>query len=508
MEAIAPQTTIPVGELVKLCALDNDLFDRTFFPKTVRQRTPEFHRLLLQPLEDPNVRLVNLRCFRGSAKTSRLRIFTAKRIAYKMSRTILYIGASEGHALRSIQWLRANIEPKGDRRPLYSQVYDLRPGRKWQETEIEIVHGTDEDHPIWVLGVGITGNIRGINFDDYRPDLIILDDPLTDENCATHEQREKITDLILGAVKNSLASPVDEPNAKLALAQTPIHRDDAGAQAERDPQWTTATFGCWTPETMGLPIEEQRSIWPEQFPDAMLQADKKAAIARNRLSIFAREMECQLITAESCSFRPEWLQYFTENPQCTTVVLSIDPVPPPSEIQLAKNLKKKDFEVIHVWGLSKGNYYLLERISMRGHDPSWTLAKTFELAQRWRTTKWIVETVNYQRTLKFLLEQEMARRQVYYQVVSFNSRTAKYQRIIDTLNGPGSQRRIFCRNTDGQFIEQWCAYGPGHADHDDELDAASMALRELTRPIHEMVDEKGNVDNTNVVPLQFRRRAP
>src|SRR5258707_1668749 len=135
-------------------------------------------------------------------------------------------------------------------RPLFSQAFDLS-FEKETETELRIKHGVTGQN-IWVLGVGITGDsIRGINFDDYRPDLIILDDIVTDENAAEAEQSEKIANLVLGAILNSLAQASESPNAKVALLQPPLHNDDVSARAARSPDWKTATFVAWpkVPET-------------------------------------------------------------------------------------------------------------------------------------------------------------------------------------------------------------------------------------------------------------------
>ena len=222
-------------ELIRLCAIDSDLFAHTFFPKAARQKSAPFSKEIWSALENPKYRLLNIKVFRGGAKTTRLRIFTAKRIAYGVSRTILYVGAFESHAVRSVQWLRSQIEPRmgndGQLKPTpFATTFGLRPGKKWQEHEIEIFHGIDE-HPIWVLGVGITGNIRGINFDDYRPDLIIVDDALTDENAQTQEQCMKINDLIMGALVNSLSQ--EEKNSKLAMLNTPLNPFDVCTKASQ-----------------------------------------------------------------------------------------------------------------------------------------------------------------------------------------------------------------------------------------------------------------------------------
>src|SRR5262245_47667881 len=349
---------IPIPELIKLCAADSDFFAHTFFPKAARAKSPPFSRQIWGALENPKNRLLNIEVFRGGAKTTRLRIFTAKRIAYGVSRTILYVGASESHAVRSVQWLRSQIEPRlgadGRARPTpFAATFGLRPGKKWQEHEIEVFHGVDT-HPIWVLGVGITGNIRGINFDDYRPDLIIVDDALTDENAQTQEQCNKVADLVMGALANSLSQEV--PNAKLAMLNTPLNPFDVCSKAKESTEWHTETFGCWTEATKDLPVESQGSAWPEMFPTDVLRTRKLNAIADNRYSIFAREMECRLVAAESLSFRPNWLRFYEPDdiPKGMQCVLSIDPVPPPSEAAVKKGLARHDYEAISVVGRSKG----------------------------------------------------------------------------------------------------------------------------------------------------------
>lgn len=266
MEEVSTDVTAPltisVGELVKLCALDNDLYCRTFFPKTYRQKSPQFDKDIWALLDDPNVRLLNMVGFRGSAKTTRARTFTSKRVAYGLSKTVLYVASSEDGAVRSIRWLKRNIEHN----QAWAATYGLKPGAKWTENEIEIIN-TVLGVTTWILGDGITSTqLRGVNFDDYRPDLIVLDDTLQDENSATQEQREKLENLVLATLKNSLAPRVDEPNAKLVCMNTPQHREDYTQRAKKDPEFKTIEVPCWTPETCDLPVEKQVSVWEDRYP--------------------------------------------------------------------------------------------------------------------------------------------------------------------------------------------------------------------------------------------------
>src|SRR5687767_9958937 len=101
-----PIQHVDIAELVKLGAVDNEIYGKTFFPKTFRQSSPPFQREIWRDLDDPTVTNSNQRIFRGAAKTTISRVFSSKRIAYGVSKTILYVGASEGAAARSGAWLR------------------------------------------------------------------------------------------------------------------------------------------------------------------------------------------------------------------------------------------------------------------------------------------------------------------------------------------------------------------------------------------------------------------
>lgn len=503
----SPTSQLSVGELVKLCAVDSELYAKSFFPRTFRVKSPSFAPLLWEPLENPKARLVNLICFRGSSKTTRLRTFASKRIAYGISRTILYVGAAESDAIRSVQWLRTQVE----KNTFWAKTFGLGRGRKWEETLAEITHAT-LGHSIWVTAAGINGSLRGINFDDYRPDLIVIDDPQTDETAATLAQREKISDLILGAVRNSLSQ--EEPNAKMAMAITPQHREDVSQQALKDSEYTSVVVPCWTKATMDLDVEQQESSWEEMFPTPQLRSEKRAALARNKLSIFTREKECRLTSVEMAQFRSNWLCVRSEPaPRGLYCVLAIDPVPPPSPRQMASGLQGKDFEVHQVWGReNRGGgevrYHLLESARNRGHEPSWTVATAFALARNWRASRIIVEAVGYQRTIKWMLEQEMRRRGIYYSVVPVTDSMQKFARITGALSGLASSGQLWIGSEHTDFAQQFAEYGPTYSGHDDDLDCAAIALTDLANPYLERLDESGNLRDDEVEDLPMVWRCP
>ena len=501
--AHAPET-ISGAELVQLCAVDGLLFAKTFFPKTCRMGFADFHPEMWEIFDDPHARYINLQVFRGGAKTSMLRILSAKRIAYGLSRTALYIGKSEGHATRSVRWVRNAVQFN----TFFANTFQLRKGEKWQEHEAEIYHGTDE-FPIWLLGVGITGSVRGVNFDDYRPDFILIDDVLDNENSATPDQREKLGTLIHGAVKESLAPATEVPDAKMAMLQTPLDKEDASTLALSDPEFVSRVFGCWTPETADGPVSLRRSSWEERYPTPTLQAERHAAIGRNKLSVFTREKECRITAPETSAFMANWLKFYDELPPREDLVVTgaVDPVPPPSEVQIAKGLRGKDYEALALTGRLKGTskVFLLEYSFNRGHDPDWTVAEFFRLSLKWRPRLWRVETVAYQKTLEWILRREMQKRRKHFLIQEQRDRRSKYDRIVDGLNGVASNGDFYVSNSHDEFVSQFIDY-PDIA-HDDVLEAVAVSVADL-EGLPDGEDADTVEDESDIPELEYYGGAP
>lgn len=480
-------STISVEELTSLCAIDSELFEKQFFAKTCRQKG-SIHHPKLWKLLGSGARYINIQMHRDGAKTTKCRIYAAKRVAYGLSRTILIIGKSEAHALRTGKWLRKQIEHN----KRYSEFFKLKPGAKWQDGEMEIIHegmtdpATGEQVRIHILCVGIHGSIRGINFEDYRPDLILFDDVIDPENAATKEQRDKIEDLMLSDVKNSLAPASECPDAQLIILQTPLNREDASCKALNDPEFVSAVFSCWTDETKDLPVHLQESSWPDRYSSEVLRAEKRSAIARNKLSLFLREKECRLANPETNAFLEEWLKYYEIEPSGGVIANAIDPVPPPSDREIAMGFKYKDFEVHVSMKRANGNFYLLEYEMKHGHEPDWTLATFFTMGFRRRPRTIVVETTAYQKTLEWIIKKAMAARRAYYVVKGFKDSRSKYDRIVDSIQPIASNGKFYVKREHHEAIAQFLNYP--NVSHDDVLDAISICIMELSGQLYAYTD--------------------
>ncbi len=464
MDPQATKQPISIDEAVALGAADTSFFGEFFFSKTFPLPSPFFHREIDQLFDAPG-RLKALRAFRGSAKTSKFRGYLGKRIGFGLSRLALIVSESQGHSMKSLDWLKRQVE----KNKLYAQTFALRPGSKWSETEIEIINGQfNTVHR--VVALGITGQVRGFNFDDERPDLEIVDDPCDEENTATPEQRQKTEDLIMGALVNGLANPALNPDAQLLFGQTPLNPEDAIQNACRLPGWKALTVSCFD--------ENEESRWGALFPTEFLRQQKMEAFARNQGSIWLREMECKLVSRETSAFKREWLVLDATIPEEGFTILCVDPTPPPKNDEPSSIYRRPlDDAVIMAIKVFKQDVFVCEYRTFKSPKPTQLIDNILQMGVIWRPNWIACETTLFQRVLKFYLEEEMMKTGQFFMVYPVEDKRAKPTRITQALTRRGANRRLHCHPAMTELIEQFAAYPD--VPHDDILDALSIGLTSL-----------------------------
>ena len=491
---------LPRDEVIQMASIDSIFYSRHFFPKAFRSDPAFFHPEIWQRLENPASRYVALKVTRDGAKTTILRCYVSKRIAYGTSRTILFVGKSEDAAKKSIDWLQRAVLYNS----VWRQTFGIEKGKQWSGSEID-VYNSVLDINVRILAIGITGSTRGINIDDYRPDLIIVDDPCDEENTATAEQRLKISELFFGSLYNSLAPKADMPEAKMALLQTPLDGEDLIEQCMKDSMWTTASFPI---------LINDQSTWPARYPTEELLREKQGFIDRNKLSTWMREKEVKIVDDSTTLFRNEWLKYWGSGedevilPEGGTTYLAIDPTPPPKETARVSSsrLNRLDDFVILAFKVYKGVFYLLEEWAAKSPSPEEWKNMVFEMQVRWKARRVIVETVLFARTLKYDLEREMQNRMHYFQVWPVEDKRKKSQRIDSEISSIASSRNLVVHRSQRGFLEQYGNYPV--VSHDDYLDALAIGRMGIIRGLADD-DDPGQVRDTDDLEQRRRlRRAP
>lgn len=449
-----PIIDLTAKEVIQLATQDNYFYEKHFFPETVRQPSPAFHRQMDEKLWGGN-RQVAFKVFRDGAKTTKLRLFTSKRIAYGISRTILYVSNSQDHSVKSLDWIKRKVEFNRK----WSETFGLRPGGKWTAEEIEIVNEL-AGCSIWIKAVGITGQLRGFNIDDHRPDLIVVDDADNEETAGNDAQRQKTEELFFGALMRSLVPTTENPNAMAVVLQTPINNGDLIDRITQDGQWETLEFSCFD--------ENQNSTWEARYPTAVLRADKAAHIRRGQLHIWMREMEVKLVARGGASFNAENIRFWDVRPDDMVYIIAIDPA--------SSEAKNADDQVIGVVGLWQNRCYLIEYTAEKGEMPEAAAATTIQYIRRYGPLGVWVESISYQRVLAHLIEQEMKRARVFAPVHQVQDKRRKSDRILQAIGVASGEGNLYVRDTHSKFLSQYYGYSPLSTEKDDVLDMVSIAI--------------------------------
>jgi len=464
-------------------------YGRLFFPQTFRQKSSPMHEAVGRALYSPS-RYDAFEMFRGSAKTTTLRTYTSQRIAYAISRTIMYVSVSQFHAALSVRWIRRQIEHNHR----WRGCFGLEKGTKWTDEWAEIRHGVEEI-PITLLAAGITGQIRGFNVDDFRPDLIVIDDALNEENTATPEQRKKIDDLLFGALLNSLAPASEAPWAKAVFLQTPFHREDAIEKCMNDPQWNPVRYGCF--DSAG------ESRWPDRFPTEGLIKDKQAATRRSQYRLWMREMECQIVAGEETAINVEMFRYYEVLPESLDVVIAIDPA--------ISDAKTADEYAIVVLGFAGVDCYVLDYKLSKGTLPDKAAADFFHFVMLYHPRRVFVESIAFQKILKWYLEQEMLKKRIFIPMDEVQDRRSKATRIMQALPGYVAYGHFWVHSRMSELVTQANDYDPQVKDQkDDLLDAIAMGITGVNPAVRQGIELEGEFrrvqDERDFPKLNFRGR--
>ncbi len=429
---------IPLDDRVELGATDGIYFCHEWFPRAFRQESPEFHYNMTADLESTDNQFVAWEVFRDGAKTTLLRAATAKRISYGLSRVAVFTSAAQRHAERTIRWLKRQIQLN----KYWTETFGLERGDKWTDSEIEIINHLLGIR-ITILAVGMTGQTRGINVEDYRPDFWIADDPCNEENTSSEDQREKTDELFFGAMQGSLAPLSENPHSKMGLAQTSLHKDDLINKCHKDPSWKTSRFGIFD--------EFGKSRWEQRHPTEQIIQTRASYIGRGQKHIWDREKECRISPKEGKAFMMENVQFYDYLPTNLITYIGIDPAR-----EKHKNSKKAHKSALTCIGIAPSGIYLLDYYAQKQKNPEELWTEFFRMCTRWHPRMTGVETFAFQQFLAWYFRQKMIALNWYTVIREIEDRRPKPERIRQAHAGPIQERRFFI--------------GRGHTEYYTELD--------------------------------------
>jgi predicted phage terminase large subunit-like protein len=298
---------------------------------------------------------------RGHAKSTAITMtYTLANVLFRERKFILLVSDTEAQSVFFLGNIKRELEGNDDIRKLFGVVGLSK------DTETDCIVDFDNGDQARIVAKGSEQKLRGINWDNRRPDLIICDDMENDEIVMNPERREKFRRWFNGALL-----PCRSRDGIIRYVGTILHLDSMLERLmpkEWDKNNTITDLKVISPiknfwyaaKYKAHTRDFTKVLWPEYKDKEWLQAERANYISQGQADIYSQEYLNQPIDEGNSLFRKsDFLRMSKEDLNKTfNFYLGCD---------LAVTLKQKaDFSAFVVGAVDEeGKLYIVESVKER-----------------------------------------------------------------------------------------------------------------------------------------------
>jgi predicted phage terminase large subunit-like protein len=252
------------------------------------------HEVWIRAFEDPRKKRILITCPPEHAKTTYAAIlYPAWRIARDPDVRIAIVCATSQSAEERSLAVQSLVRGYGKEGEMYRWLFPhVLPGDKWTASEWTVRRKRLDDPNPTVFACGVFSD----SLIGKRADVIIVDDPMTEETARSGLQRERLD---MWTRRTLLTRLTNHPEAKFVCIMTRWH--------ERDMAATLMDLGFHHIEMPALGYwkrHPERALWPARFGRAFLEGRKREMGS----ALFDAMYMCDPAGLEGHVFRKEWFQ--------------------------------------------------------------------------------------------------------------------------------------------------------------------------------------------------------
>jgi len=243
-------------------------------------------------------KLVSIAAPRYHAKSTAItHAYTLASLLFRESSYCVIVSDTESQAIEFLQELKKELTTNDE----LIELFDIAGLSKDSETDIIVDFKTKKAGKVEQFRVrakGVGQRIRGIKWNQKRPNLILIDDIENEENAATKEQRDKLKRWINGTL-----IPIMAKRGKLRAVGTIIHTDswlNGTMPDEKSPltvleplkTWSRRlTKGWYSAKYRGHPAigDYSQFLWPEHRSEEFFKAEYERLEADGQADVYSAE---------------------------------------------------------------------------------------------------------------------------------------------------------------------------------------------------------------------------
>lgn len=254
-----------IQQLLALLRIDGEFFIEFFLAEQLDMPVPEFHKEIWGLLTDQEKERVLLAIPRDHAKTTLAKLVVIWYWIFTSHRFCVYLSNTSPIAKGACRDIIGFLE-----NPNFKQLYRVKiikqddNGGLWM-FDLTLPNGRVKRCILRALGQG--QQMRGINVDNQRPDIAVVDDVEDNENTESESQQKKLDKWMFGPFLKALAR-----KKKILWLGNMLTKTSLLARLSRNPTWNPVVFGCMVRNEHTKTLEP---LWPGKWTIESLQADFK-----------------------------------------------------------------------------------------------------------------------------------------------------------------------------------------------------------------------------------------
>lgn len=447
-------------ELAVACRASLDVLAGTAMPDTCTLLFPATYKAIWQLLTSAVEKSFGFERFaiglpRGFTKTTLLKLFVLYCILFTDRNFILIVCKTAKHATNFV----ADVVDLLDSSNILSIFGNWRADMD-KDTQ-DLIKVTFRGRSVVIAAVGSSGNVRGFNLKNRRPDIILMDDMQSRDNAASQQLSADLLDWMM--------SDLMKANSKVRCCYIFVgnmypYQGSILRLLKRNPAWTSFIAG-------GL-LADGESIWPELQSREQLLEEYENDLAMGKPEIFLAEvLNDDTASGKSgidVSAIPTPHESLFNEPMQGSFII-IDP---------SNDKKFSDAAEVGYFEVRDGKPCMMERRSGKW-NPGDLIREALILASEHGCKLIAVESVAFQYSLLYWFEQITAQQGLYgFHFVELYPRMSKNARIREMLGLLIKGDLLLHPSVRNDVIYQINQWNPLKTDNvDDLLDVLAYAYQ-------------------------------
>ena len=278
-----------------------------FFPIYLHQymeyQTANFHKEIFRLLEDESKKFEIFVAFRGSAKSTIVTTAYALWSILGVQQKKFIVICSQTEAKSRMHLM--NIKNQLLRNDLLRQ--DLGP---FEEERNNLGNATAiiiKRLNVKIMISSVEQSIRGVRYNEHRPDLVILDDIESIQSVKTREGRDKTFNWLVSEVL-----PAGSKKTRFIAVGNLLHEDSVLKRLQRKIESDELKHVRSVFREYPIVDSKGNALWPGKYPTPEdIEEEREKTMDE---VAWQREYMLKIITTDEQIVRPEWIQFYEKMP--------------------------------------------------------------------------------------------------------------------------------------------------------------------------------------------------